>query len=359
MTRNHRQSPLPWSCWLSLIRQVEVLVQLGANNMEKRTQRSKFGPLAGLEALKAMLQLIILCRAGGRTLIDGAPTPWRPQPRPAALLWSSSKQELSTAPSPASVTSTVCPLRPSSGLPPPAHMLSRFPPPMVQSFPLYNPSIVAVVDAVIYTSLDALFSVVPLSLPALGSETRASSLPDSEGSVASSQPTPKASAPASPIPGSQPLLPEAPPEQDRHSSEKASSSGPGVTVSTGTGPSTEWPSRPRFDRNRPTILPGMLPEDSAVEPEAEGKLTDRLNGSGSLEVYWWSPPGKERRPSEPDFSAEPAEGDETSKPLDQSRTVAAIQREGRQKQQHWRAGELICGGWRHAWKPGSGWAWIC
>ncbi len=32
--------------------QVEVLVELGANNMEKQTQRSKYGPLAGLEALK-------------------------------------------------------------------------------------------------------------------------------------------------------------------------------------------------------------------------------------------------------------------------------------------------------------------
>ncbi|KAK9820878.1 hypothetical protein WJX74_000505 [Apatococcus lobatus] len=58
------QSPLPWSFWLSLVHQVEVLVQLGANNMEKRTQRSKYGPSAGLEALKAMLRLIILWRAG-------------------------------------------------------------------------------------------------------------------------------------------------------------------------------------------------------------------------------------------------------------------------------------------------------
>ena len=68
----------------------------------------------------------------------------------------------------------------------------------------------------------------------------------------------------------------------------------------------------------------MLPEDSAVESEADGKLTDRSHGSGSGDVYWWSP--LESRPSEPDASQEPShEGDETSKPSDQSETEAAIQ----------------------------------
>ena len=67
----------------------------------------------------------------------------------------------------------------------------------------------------------------------------------------------------------------------------------------------------------------MLPEDSAVEPESGGQLTDRSHGSGSGEVYWWSP--LERRSSEPDVPAEPAAGDETSRLLDQSETEAAIQ----------------------------------
>ena len=50
--------------------------------------------------------------------------------------------------------------------------------------------------------------------------------------------------------GSQPLVPETPSDQEQPGSDAASASGSGVTVSWGTGPSTEWPSRPRFDRNR-------------------------------------------------------------------------------------------------------------
>ena len=50
--------------------------------------------------------------------------------------------------------------------------------------------------------------------------------------------------------GSQPLVPETPSDQDQHGADSASASGSGVTVSWGTGPSTEWPSRPRFDRSR-------------------------------------------------------------------------------------------------------------
>ncbi|KAK9820920.1 hypothetical protein WJX74_007731 [Apatococcus lobatus] len=319
------QSPLPWPFWLSLIRQVEVLVELGANNMEKRTQRSKYGPLAGLEALKAMLRLVILYRAGGRILIDGGTYPLEATAKASSTSVVQQRAE--------AIYSAFSRFRDQHRLPSVPQFRRTSSRTRLNAMTGLGSSSGTGLSAKIGSVGSNLGSIssdmdapdTPRPRPAPGSETRASSLPDSEGPVASSQPTPEASAPASPIPGSQPLLPEAPPEQDRHSSEKASSSGPGVTVSWGTGPSTEWPSRPRFDRNRPTILPGMLPEDSAVEPEAEGKLTDRSHGSGSGEVYWWSP--LERRPSEPDVSAEPAEGDETSKPLDQSETEAAIQRE--------------------------------
>ena len=50
----------------------------------------------------------------------GAPTLWRPQPKPAAHPWCSSGQRQSTAPSLGFGTSTACPPCPSSGAPPPA-----------------------------------------------------------------------------------------------------------------------------------------------------------------------------------------------------------------------------------------------
>ena len=74
------------------------------------------------------------------------------------------------------------------------------------------------------------------------------------------------------------------------------------------------------------MLPGMLPEDSPVNNELEGKLSARSqgsHGSGSGEVYWWSP--LESRPSDPD-AAENLDGqDGQSKAASHAATEAVIQ----------------------------------
>ena len=112
-----------------------------------------------------------------------------------------------------------------------------------------------------------------------------------------------------------------------HGSEDTSASRSGVTVSWGNGPSTEWPSRPRFDRPRPYVLPGMLPEDSTVGgQDGPGlKLTGRSQGSGSGEVYWWS--RLDMRPGSPETSGNAGLEDEDAacRPSSQSETEAAIQ----------------------------------
>lgn len=68
------KQPLPWIFWLGALQQVEVLVELGANNAQQHRQVNKYGPLAALEALKAALRLVILQRSGSKILTDGGLT---------------------------------------------------------------------------------------------------------------------------------------------------------------------------------------------------------------------------------------------------------------------------------------------
>ncbi|KAK9812655.1 hypothetical protein WJX72_001406 [[Myrmecia] bisecta] len=67
-------APIPWPLWLGALQQVEVLVEMGAIAAERTGRLNKYGPLAALEAAKAILRLVILYRAGGRILTDGGLT---------------------------------------------------------------------------------------------------------------------------------------------------------------------------------------------------------------------------------------------------------------------------------------------
>ncbi|KAK9820963.1 hypothetical protein WJX81_000511 [Elliptochloris bilobata] len=65
---------LPWPLWLGALHQVEVLVEMGANSLERRGRVNKYTPLALLELLKAALRLLLLYRVaggGGRILANG------------------------------------------------------------------------------------------------------------------------------------------------------------------------------------------------------------------------------------------------------------------------------------------------
>jgi hypothetical protein len=69
---------LPWSLWLTVLHQLEVLVEMSAERA--LGAEGKWSVLAGLEGLKALLRLTVVQRCGGRMLVgDGAPSvapPW-------------------------------------------------------------------------------------------------------------------------------------------------------------------------------------------------------------------------------------------------------------------------------------------
>jgi hypothetical protein len=68
----------PWSLWLTVLHQLEVLVEVSAERA--LGANGKWSVLAGLEGLKALLRLTVVQRCGGRLLVgDGAPSvapPW-------------------------------------------------------------------------------------------------------------------------------------------------------------------------------------------------------------------------------------------------------------------------------------------
>ncbi|KAK9812042.1 hypothetical protein WJX73_000692 [Symbiochloris irregularis] len=65
------EQSLPWIFWLGAIQQVEVLYELAANATERSQGIDKFGPLSALEAVKALMRLLVLRRSSGNLLTDG------------------------------------------------------------------------------------------------------------------------------------------------------------------------------------------------------------------------------------------------------------------------------------------------